>query len=136
MYFFLFFFDQLSNSMDIYYWTIQQANYFFPSRFCFTVNSLILSPSCWVACEQYICHLFSVDGSSEFIFMVYLSSFLSISDSITSPIFFEYLGDTASKPRPISADRCAMNVTDWADISTGGNSNRVRKKLKISAQTY
>jgi hypothetical protein len=45
------------------------------------------------------------------------------------------IGGIAPKPRPIPADRCAIDVTDLADIFTVGRSNKVRKKLKISAQT-
>ncbi len=47
-------------------------------------------------------------------------------------LFFVSLGGIAPKPRPISADRYAINVTDSADIFTEGSPNEVRKKLKIS----
>jgi hypothetical protein len=45
------------------------------------------------------------------------------------------LGGIAPKPRPIPAYRCAINVTDLADIFTVGRPNIFRQKLKISAQT-
>ena len=45
------------------------------------------------------------------------------------------LGAVARKPRPITAERCSMNVTDVAHIFTVGRPNICKKNLKISAQT-
>ncbi len=45
------------------------------------------------------------------------------------------IGGIAPKPRPIPADRCAIDVTNLVGIFTVDRSNKVRKKPKISAQT-
>ena len=46
------------------------------------------------------------------------------------------LGGIARKPRPISTERCSMNVFDMADIFTVDRPHAVKKKSKISAQTH
>jgi len=56
-------------------------------------------------------------------------------DTTTYVEVCEFLRGIAPKPRPIPADRFAIDVTNLADIFTVDRRNKVRKKLKISAQT-
>ena len=49
--------------------------------------------------------------------------------------FLAYLGGIASKPRPISTERCSTDLTDLIDIFTVDRLCKVKKKSIISAQT-